>query len=195
MRYLAPARRQVDVEFDDVLVGAAVGVIGGLLGAVVMGQAHKLFDAGKRLVKDQYGSPQMELFGEAGPRAEEEEEEPATAKAADSIAHAVMDRPLDEHEKQVGGQIMHYGFAAAMGGLYGSLAALTPPITAGYGIPAGAALWLIADEVAVPALGLSKPPQKHPVSKHVQALINHLVFGLTVDLFRRLMLRLLGRGA
>jgi putative membrane protein len=193
MRRMRQTRSRVDAE--DVLLGVGIGVLGGLLGAAVMDQAHKLFDAGKELVEEQLGSPQMELFGDAGPRAEEEQEEPATAKAADRVAQAVMDRPLDDQEKQFGGQLMHYGFAASMGGLYGGIAAMTPAITVGYGVPAGAALWLVADEIAVPALGLSKPPQKHPASTHVQALINHLVFGFTVELFRCLALRLLGRKA
>lgn len=35
-----------------------------------------------------------------------------------------------------------------------------------WGVPFGAALWLAADEVEVPAFGLSKSPFEYPLSSH-----------------------------
>ena len=40
----------------------------------------------------------------------------------------------------------------------------------------GAALWAISDEVAVPALRLSKGPQAYPLRTHAMALASHLVY-------------------
>jgi putative membrane protein len=45
--------------------------------------------------------------------------------------------------------------------------------------------WLVVDETAVPVLGLSKPPTDYPASTHVYALASHLVYGLTAELVRR----------
>ena len=49
----------------------------------------------------------------------------------------------------------------------------------------GTAVWLGADEVAVPAFRLSKPPTEYPVSVHAYAFMSHLVYGVTTDLVRR----------
>jgi putative membrane protein len=190
-------RRPDESAAEDILIGAAVGALGGLIGALVMDQAHKAFDAGKDWLDHQVGNDQgPTLFdgARAGPRAEEDEEEPATAKAATAIAGAAG-YDLDTEDKKVGGQIMHFGFAASMGALYGGLAAVARPVTYGHGVPAGALLWAVADEGVVPLLGLSEPPQKYPPSKHIQALSNHLVFGFAVETVRILALRLLGRKA
>ena len=68
--------------------------------------------------------------------------------------------------------------------MYGAAAELAPEVAAGVGLPFGAVFWLVADEGAVPLLGLSKGPTEYPLSMHVYALASHLVFGLTAELVR-----------
>jgi uncharacterized membrane protein YagU involved in acid resistance len=68
---------------------------------------------------------------------------------------------------------------------YGVLAELAPIVTAGDGVAFGTALWLLADEVAVPAAGLSKPPREIPVTTHIYALVSHLVYGWITEMVRR----------
>jgi uncharacterized membrane protein YagU involved in acid resistance len=68
------------------------------------------------------------------------------------------------------------------------LAETVPPASAGYGAVYGSAVWLGADEIAVPALGLSGPPTQTQVIGHVQALAAHVVYGVTTDLTRRALL-------
>ena len=58
-------------------------------------------------------------------------------------------------------------------------------MTTGAGIPFGAAFWLLADEISVPLLGLSKGPTEYPVSTHAYALASHLVYGVTAEMSRR----------
>jgi len=62
-------------------------------------------------------------------------------------------------------------------------------VTWGLGAPFGTALWLGADEVAVPAFHLAGPPWKTPASVHARALAAHLVYGLTTEGVRRLVRR------
>ena len=62
---------------------------------------------------------------------------------------------------------------------------LAPGVTTGMGLPFGAAFWLVADETAVPLLGLSKPPTEYSVSTHAYAFVSHLVYGLTAERVRR----------
>ena len=45
-------------------------------------------------------------------------------------------------------------------------------------------LWLVADELAVPALGLAKGPRNYPLSAHGSALGSHLVYGAAAELVR-----------
>jgi putative membrane protein len=69
--------------------------------------------------------------------------------------------------------------------MYGALAELSPQVTTAAGLPFGAAFWLIADEVTVPLLGLSKGATEYPVSTHVYSLASHLVYGMTAEISRR----------
>ena len=74
---------------------------------------------------------------------------------------------------------------AASGAIYGGVAELVPDVTAGAGMPFGAAVWLVADDITLPAVGLAKWPTEYPVSTHAYALASHLVYGLTTEAVRR----------
>lgn len=52
----------------------------------------------------------------------------------------------------------------------------------------GAAIWLGADEIAEPLVGLSGPPTDTPLSGHVNALASHPVYGLVTHFTRKLVL-------
>jgi hypothetical protein len=111
--------------------------------------------------------------------------EDATVKAAKRISRGVFHHELDEQEKKVAGPAVHYAMGAVSGAVYGAAAELAPAVSLGAGLPFGAAVWLLADEVAVPAFGLSKSPREYPPEVHAQALGAHLVYGLTTDVVRR----------
>jgi putative membrane protein len=175
---------------SDVATGALVGAIGGLLAGFLMNRSHSLFSSGKQAL---LGGDEPSIFQSAGPRREAFQHEPATAQAAQDLAISVLDRPLDPKEKQVGGLLLHYIFSVVCGAIYGGLLSAFPSISRSRGLAAGAALWVIADEVAMPALGYVKPPQKYPFHKHVQALINHLVFGFVTDTLHRMSCRAMGK--
>jgi uncharacterized membrane protein YagU involved in acid resistance len=49
----------------------------------------------------------------------------------------------------------------------------------------GAAVWLVADEIVVPALGLSLTFDRYPLSQHSISFAAHLVYSFTTDIFRR----------
>lgn len=112
------------------------------------------------------------------------EQDDATVKTAKAISE-VFGHELQENEKKPAGAAVHYAFGTVSGGLYGALAEVTPQVTTGAGIPFGAAFWLVADEVAVPLLGLSKAPTEYPPSTHAYALASHLVYGVTAEMSRR----------
>ena len=101
------------------------------------------------------------------------------------ISEGVFGHELQEHEKRPAGAAVHYAFGIASGGLYGALAEVSPQVTTAAGLPFGAAFWLIADEITVPLLGLSKGPAEYPPSTHAYSLASHLVYGVTAEISRR----------
>ena len=114
-----------------------------------------------------------------------DEQDDTTVRTASVISEGLFDHKLTESEKRIAGPAVHYGLGTGVGGLYGAVAEVAPEITAGAGLPFGAAFWLVVDEGAVPLLGLSKAPTKYPLSTHVYALTSHFVYGLTAELVRR----------
>jgi uncharacterized membrane protein YagU involved in acid resistance len=110
-------------------------------------------------------------------------------KAAVKVAQ-LAGLKLEDDQKSIGGEIAHYAMGAVSGAAYGVMAEMAPGLSWGFGSVFGAALWLIADETAVPLLKLSKGPGEYPVSSHAYALASHLLYGVSTDLFRKIVLRL-----
>jgi hypothetical protein len=161
----------------------AVGVqiVAGLAAGLVGSWAMEQFQRGLgKISKELGGSP-----GGGGQQHREPQSEPATYKAASAVSHAVTGHGLARRDKPLGGSLVHYAFGGAIGAMYGAAAARTPDVTAGAGLPFGAAVWLIADEVGVPLSGLSKKPTEYPLSSHASALAAHLVYGATAEAVRR----------
>lgn len=77
--------------------------------------------------------------------------------------------------KTLEGMAVHYAFGAANGVLHGALSEYKPKARVEGRTAFGAGLWAVADEIAVPALGLSKPPRVQPASTHLYGLASHLV--------------------
>lgn len=162
----------------------AAGAIGGLVASLVMNQFQSALSAVSESMKRQ----ERRRKGESNPQQKSGKGgDDATVKTASAISRAIFDHRLTEDEKQWAGPAVHYGFGATLGALYGSLAPCTT-IEAGAGTGFGAAVWLGADEIAVPLFGLSGPPSETPLPGHAKALASHLVFGLVIHLTRKLVL-------
>jgi len=159
----------------DAVKGAVAGLIGGLVASFVMSEFQTLLSA----------------LSEEEKKSKKKKEEPANVKAAEEISKTVFNHRLKKSEKEPAGEAMHYAMGATSGLIYGAAAEIAPVTTAGLGLPFGAAVWLVADDVVVPALGLAKPATEYPFSTHAYALSSHLVYGLTTDLVRRAVRELL----
>ena len=159
--------------------GAVAGLAAGLAATLVMTQFQNL------------SMKLMEQNDKKKKKKKGKEEEDATVKTAEAISEGLFHHELTADEKKVAGPAVHYSFGTLTGGVYGALAELTPKVTRGVGLPFGTAVWLGADEVAVPAFRLSKPPLSTPPSVHARELAAHLVYGLTTETVRRLVRRAL----
>jgi len=175
----------------DVWKGIAAGLVGGLVASWTMNQFQAAWTKAAEGFEKSHGAQSMQPSEgqQPGQGAEQNKknEDDATVKAARAISEGILGHELRESEKESAGAAVHYAFGTATGGLYGAVAELSPGVTTGMGLPFGAAFWLVADETAVPLLGLSKPPTEYPVSTHAYALASHLVYGLTAEVVRRAM--------
>ncbi len=115
----------------------------------------------------------------------ENQEDPATVKAADMITEKVFDHKLEKNEKETAGQVMHYLMGGVSGAIYGATSEYTGLAKMAGGFPFGTAVWTIADDIVVPALGLSKSPAKTSLSTHAYALTSHWVYGAVSEFVRK----------
>ena len=159
--------------------GVLAGVAGGLVASWVMNQF--MGGPGKKLTEA------VQTPEENRKQAQHADDEDATMKAADAIVNTVTGgRHLSRKEKETDGPIVHYVFGALMGGVYGGLAEFSPVVRSGFGTSFASVLFAGGDLVAIPALGLSVSPAKGNKAALVTPYAAHLVYGLTTELVRRL---------
>ncbi len=167
--------------------GLVAGLVGGLVAAWTMNQFQAAWTRIAEGSEKSHGAQSMQPSdGSSGDQSQDvNEQDDATVETAKVISKEVFGHELQESEKEPAGAAVHYTFGTVTGGLYGALAEVSPQVTRGAGVPFGAAFWLIADEVTVPLLGLSKGPTEYPVSTHVYSFASHLVYGVTTEFSRR----------
>lgn len=168
--------------------GLLAGAIGGAVGSFAMNRfqsavSRAFFERPEQHPRKRERARQAQGWKEhREPRGGEVEN--ATVKAAVAVADAAGVE-LPEEAKQPVGNAMHYAFGVATGAAYGVVAEEWPPAAACGGTAFGAVVWLLADEVAVPALKLSKSPGEYPPRVHLMGLASHLVYGFTTELVRK----------
>jgi putative membrane protein len=170
-----------------VVKGAIAGAVAGLAAGYAMVLFQKAWSAAEKKVSgkdDKNLNKNVPEHREHNPGEGQEQGDDATIKTAQAVAD-VFDHKLTKDEKKVAGPAVHYAFAAAMGALYGGLSEVTDIPKSGFGSAFGAALFVGADEIAVPALGLSDKPQNVDFSKHVYGLVSHLVYSAATEAVRR----------
>lgn len=151
----------------------AIGALGGLAAAFAMNKYQSVVSAASKAYSDQPAQNQ---------------DEDATIKTAGAISRIAFHHELTDSEKKWAGPTVHYSLGVWLGASYGFLAEKMPVATAGLGTAYGTAVWLGADEIAVPALGFAKGPAETSLSSHINALGSHLVYGLVLGLTRRLLI-------
>lgn len=85
--------------------------------------------------------------------------------------------PQTQETKTLLSYLVHWGYGALQGGLYGALRSkgAFPGLRGGLAYAAG--LWLIGDEFMVPLLGLQEGPGSVSLAGHANRLGAHLAFG------------------
>ncbi len=166
--------------------GLVGGLAGGLIGTIAMTQFQNAWTkAQRRLEKNQ---DQNQNGGSSGQKSEyvSTESENSTMKIAGKVA-GWAGYQLSREQKKAASPFVHYGFGTVMGGLYGlsmETRELSRQQPALMGAGLGTSLFVFADEIAVPAFGLSG--QSSSIGSHLYSLASHLVYGMTAEGVRRL---------
>lgn len=158
-----------ELNTGNIVKGALAGLIGGLIASFVMEKFQMLV---RPMIQSESGQ-------------KEKKDEPATEKAASAVSENIFDHRMTKDEKPAAGEAMHYAMGGTSGMIFGAASEVIPEASIGAGLPFGTAVWLLADDLVVPALGLSKPVSDRPLSENAYALSSHLVYGLTTDIVRR----------
>lgn len=188
--------------------GVLAGMVGGLAGTIAMNEVQALWS---RAV-DGYRSTSAAGRHDSRDWQEKNEEANANELMAQAVATHTIDRPLTEDELKVAAPIVHFSFGSALGALYGGvMEAVTrrrdaseaygrrstdrasgPSAAILAGAAFGSAVWVGADDIAMPVLGLSTDAD-YPLDAHLQSLVAHLAFGITAEFVRRGVRALLAR--
>jgi hypothetical protein len=164
----------------NLLLGAAAGALGGIAASWAMLQFNKALGGtdDPRADRHQRAATPNDMDATIS-------DKPGSIKVAENAAREVAHIDLDPRQQDVGGTIVHYLFGASMGAMYGAAAEWNTAAAAGMGVPFGIAVWVAADEMGLPLLGLSRMPTDYPASRHLASFGSHLVFGLTTEVVRR----------
>jgi hypothetical protein len=172
----SPELRELEARPRALGKGVVAGLVGGLIGTIAMNEFQKAWSKTAQAMQNGDHAPAQQG---------EQESEDATMKAARKIAR-IGGRELSHEQKKKAGPVVHYSFGTLQGALYGAMTELTH--TPGGFLPGlifGAALFALADEVAVPALGFSGKPSEYPASTHLHAAAAHCVYGVATEIARR----------
>lgn len=147
------------------LKGAAIAALAGYVGTKLMEPvSQKLYE----LESEEARAQEDEVRPGPPPRV-------AAQKTAGLLGLTLTDRQLD-----AGTMAFHYGLAIGWAPLYQVLRRNTPLGFVASALATGAAMSLVADEMAAPALGFTAPNRAYPLATHLRGLAAHLVFGLVV---------------
>ncbi len=174
--------------------GFVLGLVAGTAGTVAMGGYWRVATA---VVGE---DPRAATRGE-GPHplddisligTHHEEEESSTAAIGRIVYERLAGQPPQEAEtKSTLSYLVHYGYGALQGGLYGIPTALRKGSTLVAGSAFGTGLWLFGDELMISLLGLAGGPGRYPLRQHLHRWGAHLTYGVTAAATLKLLRRLL----
>lgn len=160
--------------------GCVAGLIAGLAGTAAMTAFQlgwsKAQSEIERIRSDEQSSSSEQQSSEQG--------DSSTVKVANAVSKTVLQRPLQQQDKEKASYIVHFAFGTLMGGIYGISSEYLPAARLGHGLLHGIALWGGADALAVPSLGLSSPVTERSAGELAYELLAHAVYGVASESVR-----------
>ena len=168
------------------LNGILAGAIAGVVGALAMNQFQRVaarVQGGREADDATIGMPRTGR-GPQPAQALGNASDDSTARVANALTSAVGYPLSSPGQKQVAGEFVHLAFGAINGAVYGAAVEISPRMRAVAGVPFGLAVWALADEGIVPALGLKRSPRDSSLGLHAYSLTSHMVYGAATELVR-----------
>ena len=166
--------------------GVLAGAIAGVVGALAMNQFQRVAarvrggreadDATIGIPRTGRGPQPAQALGNAS--------DDATARVANAVTSAAGYPLSTPGQKQMAGEFVHLAFGAMNGAIYGAAVEMNPRMRAVAGVPFGLAVWALADEGIVPALGLKRSPRDSSLGLHAYSFTSHMVYGAATELVR-----------
>lgn len=113
-------------------------------------------------------------------------EMPPSVLTAKVAAAAGQPDPTDDTVEKAS-NVIHYGFGIGFGVAYALAVRSVPALGVGMGAPAGLVLYGATHASTLPAMGVQAPLPKLPRSAYVFEGGSHVLYGLVLDLTRRLL--------
>jgi putative membrane protein len=161
MSELTASEPRVDTEVKSfqksLLKGLLAGAIAGLVATAAKSAAEKLYP----------------------PRTHGEPEPP------ELLAEKLAGHPLDEETEAIASEAIHWGFGALAGAAYGALVEFHPIVAGKEGANFGLALMSLTHEGALPAMGLSAPPEEQTFREHTSEAGTHVIYGVVTEKVRK----------
>jgi putative membrane protein len=161
------------------------GAIAGVIGTIAMDAFQLIWSRHAGRAKP-HGAQTLRTGGPLRSRSERRgpPADPAEKLAALAV-ESVSGEVLSPEERHHGGTVVHFGYGTATAAVYGLLADYFPAVTAGAGSAYGLAIWVGADLVAMPVLGLSRKPHEYSGWIALYGAATHVVYGVATELARR----------
>ena len=166
--------------------GLVAGAVAGLAGALAMNQVQRIAaragsgreadDATIGLPRTGRGPQPAQAIGHGS--------NDAPTRVADAVTSSVGIPLSSPRTRQMAGEFVHLAFGAVTGAVYGAAVELNPRLRAAAGVPFGVAVWALADEGIVPALGLKRSPREASAGLHAYSFTSHVVYGAATELVR-----------
>jgi putative membrane protein len=109
-----------------------------------------------------------------------------------ALAERSAGRGLTKGEEAIAVETIHWGFGALTGAAYGALAEFYPAATAKDGAAFSMALASLTHEGALPAIGISAPPEEQSIGKRTGEMASYALFGVVTETVRRVVRKMLG---
>jgi hypothetical protein len=175
---------------ERLLIGCAAGLLAGLVMNLflrtVTGARGGREAAGAAPGDDRVGR------GAQPPQAKGRAQDDATVRLGTLAYSALTGEEPTRATRSWLGTTVHYAFSGAVGAFYTAASPHVPMIRVARGVAYGTAVWILADEMMIPLLGLSRGPRELPPGVHAYAVAGHWVYGLALDSAARSLNRQLG---
>lgn len=159
-----------------------LGAVAGLIGSAVKAKAEPVLQ-GLFEARFPPGPGEKDLVG-ADPKGQPENMPPSVM--IERAGEALTGHELPAGVLATGQQAIHYGFGTGAGVVYTVLADHLPLATLGGGAIPGLLLYGATHGSLFAAIGVQPPPRKMPKAAVGWEATSHVVYGMTVELVRRL---------